>query len=141
MDGTMRDLIERLRQAAGVHVEDRAFDWLIRITSVPGFEFEVLVPYTVLEWDVTARNAATGAEVWHDWMDYTGYVPKEAENLPQLAEDMRTDVEWFLATLRRATDFRVRTERVLGILPQRAAEWLVDGEWRSTWMTPRTAKG
>ena len=60
-----------------------------------------------------------GSPDWSDWIDYTGYVPEKSENLAQLAADMRMDVETFLVTLRRATDFRVRNQRVLGILPQR----------------------
>jgi hypothetical protein len=104
----MRELIASLRDVPGLRIEDRASAWALRLTHLPGFEFEVVVPHSVLEWFATARDTPTGREVWSDWMDYAGYGPK---NTGQLTAEMANDVHWFLTTLLGASGFRVKTER------------------------------
>jgi hypothetical protein len=137
-DATMQALIERLRHMPGVQVTDRAADWIIAVTNMPGVRFEVLILRTVLQWFVTARNSETGAALWSDWVDYTGYARMRSDRpRGEPAEAMRTHIEWFLTTLARATDFRVTSEGGLGRTPQGKAEWRLAGEWRPMALIPR----
>lgn len=144
MSGQVNDLmlqmIDRLRHIPKVRVGERPNSWGVRIHKPPAFDFELDIPkHDVFEWWVTVRHHTSEAEIWQDWMDYAGYVPKAEENEIQLATDMCYDIEWFVATLLRSTDFRVVTERIFVFFRQRIGEWHLDGEWRRVWMTPHPA--
>jgi hypothetical protein len=133
----MHELIESLGRVPGARIEAAPSHWTIRVSKPRNVELEILVPRDVLEWFITARDAS-GAEVWSDWVDYTGYVPKREENLDQLASDMRRDVEEFVKRLVAADDFRVTTKadrisfgRFRSNLDE--AEWRIDGQWQPVW--------
>jgi hypothetical protein len=135
------ELIASLRESPGVGIEDQPSSWKLHIASPPNISVELVVPHSVLEWFVTVRDATTDAEVWSDWMDYQGYVRKAEENLEELRRDMHSDIQWFVTTLGRATDFRIVPQRVLGLLSSNRAEWYINGQWHRVQLTPRVGDG
>ena len=135
----MLPMIDRLRQIPEARVGEGPDCWTVEIQRSSSFDFELDIPkHDVFEWWVTVRDHATNAVVWQDWTDYAGYVPKAEEDEAQLAADMRSDIEWFVATLLRSTDFRVGSRRYFLFLRERIGQWHLDGEWREIWSTPRT---
>jgi hypothetical protein len=131
----MNQLAERLAAIPDAQIDRGPSSWTMRLSKSESLHFEIQVPYSVLEWYASVRDAS-GTELWSDWMDYAGYVPKNQENPKLLAAQMERDIEWFVTTLAAAEDFRVTSRRELSILPRRAAEWLVSGEWRLVALTP-----
>jgi hypothetical protein len=132
METPMDDVIKRLRNVPGLRIEDGTSSWTARLPKPPAYDFELVVPHDQLEWFVTARDHTTGAKVWSDWKDY----PRAWENRDQRRTDMSNDIEWFVATLTRATALRFSTERMVLVLRRRVAEWQVDGQWRLVSLTP-----
>ena len=103
--------------------------WEIELQPISGIALELTIPHDVLEWFVNARDASRGTEIWSDWMDYSGYVPKKLENREALLQDMARDIEIFVARAATATGFRVDTERTLVILSRSVAYWEIGGRW------------
>ncbi|MCP5021088.1 MAG: hypothetical protein GY930_04855 [bacterium] len=86
-------------------------------------EVEITVPYRVLEWFVSVRQAESGNHV-EDWCDYTGY---DAAPIDSLADDMADDLRTFInALLERPIRF-TSTKGALGT--RHALEWLASGGW------------
>jgi len=126
----MDDLIQRLAGIPNARVDTGPSSWTIRFAKPGALEVEVIVPHSVLEWFVTVRDAS-GAELWSDWMDYAGYVARTEEQPEQMASAMAGDIECFVTTLAAADDFRVTSNRILGVLPRRTAEWRISGQWQA----------
>jgi hypothetical protein len=126
------DMIDRLRRIPKVRVGERPKSWTVRIHKPPVYDFELDIPKLddALEWWVTVRHHTMETEMWQDWMDYAGYVPKAEENKVQLAAEMCNDIEWFVPTLLRASDFRVVIERFWVFFRMPIGEWHLDGDWR-----------
>jgi hypothetical protein len=134
-------MMDRLRRIPRVRVGDAPRSWIVRIHRPPVFDFEIEIPKheDVLYWWITLRHHTRETEIWHEWMDYAGYVPKAQEDRVQLTGDMCNDIEWFVATLLRATDFRVVIQRYWVFFRLPIGEWHLDGEWRQiqTWSPHR----
>jgi hypothetical protein len=123
------ELIRTLEHLPETRIEPQPHHWSIQLTKPDGIHLEIVVPRDVLEWFVTARDL-NGSELWSDWMDYQGYVPKSEERPEQLAAQMRNHVEVFVRTLAGAEGFRVTEHRTLGVVTRRRAEWHFGGEWQ-----------
>lgn len=130
----MDELLLRLGSITDVRIEQSPTIWSAHHTRA-GLRFEILVADSAFEWFVTVRDP-NGMKLWSDWMDYAGYVPKHLEDPEQLASDMHRDIEWFISTLASVEDFRVVNERVLCILPGKAAEWRISGQWQRVSLVP-----
>ena len=74
-------LIEQLRTRSDVGVVDQPQLWLVTITKGRDLICEVTVPHSVLEWFASVKNRRDKAELWSDWMDYSGYDDKPREKL------------------------------------------------------------
>ena len=70
--------------------------WEIHILRPPGLVFEIMIPFTVLEWFVTAKDPAGGNEIWNDWMDY---YPLNNESKDTLQSQMEEDIQIFVEHL------------------------------------------
>ena len=93
-------------------------------------KFEVISPYDVLEWHVTAYNRQ-GELFWQDWVDYLGY--EAAATTAALGTDMCHDIQRFVALLVLAEDFKIVETGTVMI--QRTAQWKQAGEWCDVWPT------
>ena len=77
----VRQLIEELRVRSDVGVVNQPQSWLVSITKGRDLICEVTVPHDGLEWFALVKHRRGEAELWSDWMDYSGYDDKPREKL------------------------------------------------------------
>ena len=123
----MRNLITRLRTKPGLEVVDQEQAWKICVRKPDGLIVEVTVPHDVLEWFATVLQAATGREVWSDWMDYYP-VKGETVTETELRSDMARHVEHFVERSLASTFRVVDSRKFFG--RRQHLEWRTDGDWK-----------
>ena len=117
------DVVRLFVGAPGVAVTElsEAFELAIHRDGV---DVVLTVPTEVLEWHVTAHEAATGRSV-SDWCDYAGY-----DDTPEveLAEDMAHDIKTFVEHLVQRP---FRLADASGMFRKRVTlQWQIEGEWK-----------
>ena len=128
----IRELVATLDEIPGAQVEFvKDEDGIVvadcHLPNLPNILVRFNGSSAVLEWYLIIRDARTGHEVFSDWMDYTGYGETDME---KLRTDMRRDIEWVLADIRRATSFRLSSKKLWWFLREKEPEWCIDGRWR-----------
>jgi hypothetical protein len=99
---------------------------------------EVLVPVNLMEWFVTIFAVSTGEEVWHDWMDYTGY-SDGPEDPVALSGVMAADIQWFLTQMDAAKAIRITPKKGwFGLRIAGPAEWRQAETWSPIVLTRPT---
>jgi hypothetical protein len=102
----MKELVEDLAQRYSLSMERLVDASVVEIRKERDITFEVTIPDDVLEWFVVARSNAS--VIWEDWCDY---YPLEKEVDDQLADEMRTDLQLFVAAVVEG-EFRVNNGRL-----------------------------
>lgn len=99
----MKAFVEDLAGRYSLAMVRRAEASVIEIRKQHDLTFEVTIPDHVLEWFVVARSGVS--VVWDDWCDY---YPLEKDVAELLADEMRRDLERFVAALLEG-EFRVES--------------------------------
>jgi hypothetical protein len=95
---SISQLIEDLRKRNDLRVANETDSWRICITKGRDWTCEIVVPHDVLEWHASVKRQSAFAEVWSDWMDYSGYDDRPKEVLQvEMANDIRDFVNLVLA--------------------------------------------
>ena len=120
----MKKLIAKLQQKSAVIITDKHESWDVAITRSPNLLFEVVIPHAVLEWFVTAKNTASGKEIWSDWVDYYHTSRDKSDDLQS---QMRDDIERFIEHL-LTSELRIVESRKF-FAERQKIEWNPNGRW------------
>ena len=99
----MKEFSENLAGQYSLSMARAAEASVVEVRKPHDLTFEVTIPDNVLEWFVVARSGAS--VVWEDWCDY---YPLEKDVTERLADEMRTDLQRFVAALVEG-EFRVES--------------------------------